>query len=101
MMKMTMTMTMTMAMMLRILFFDGEVEDGDIDAGLALAEMVPQHRDHDIGNDNQDYLCDGEEEEGDIDAGLALSDKLPSSQQKLGCDPIYQKPVMTIHIWCL
>ena len=32
---------------------------------------------------------------------LALSDKLPSSQQKLGCDPIYQKPVMTIHIWCL
>ena len=61
--------------------------------------MVPKDKDND--NDNQDYLCDGEEEEGDIDAGLALSDKLPSSQQKLRCDPIYQKPVMTIHIWCL
>ena len=57
--------------------------------------------DKDDGNDNQDYLCDGEEEYGDFDAGLALYDKLPSSQQKLRCDPIYQKPVMTIHISCL
>ena len=91
-------MKLKMKMMLEIVF-DGEMEEGDIDDGLAFSGMVPQDKDN--GNDNQDYLCDGEEEKGDFDAGLALYDKLPSSQQKLRCDPIYQKPVMTIHIWCL
>ena len=72
-------------------------------AGLLLqgARWWYDEDDDDDDDDAKDFDFDGEEEEGDIDAGLALSDKLPSSQQKLRCDPIYQKPVMTIHIWCL